>query len=51
MYGTETGVGTTALAATGAALNTGSIFLAAVGITLAGVAIYLLARKESKVKP
>lgn len=47
MYGTDT------LAATGgvAAIATGSIFLAAVAVIFAGAALYLLFRKESKVKP
>ncbi len=47
MYGTDT------LAATGgvAALATGSLFLAGVALVFAGVALYLLFRKESKVKP
>ncbi len=47
MYGTDT------LAATGAvaAVATGSLFLVAVAVVFAGVALYLLFRKESKVKP
>ena len=47
MYGTDT------LAATGgvAAIVTGSWVLAGVALILAGVALYLLVRKESKVKP
>ena len=47
MYGTDT------LAATGgvAALVTGSLVMAGVAFILAGVALYLLVRKESKVKP
>lgn len=50
MYGTEAST-TTALAATGASLATGSWLLAGVGLILAGMALYLLFRKESKVKP
>lgn len=51
MYGTDAAVGTSTLAATGGALATGSVFLAGVAIVLAGIALYLLFRKESKVKP
>ena len=51
MYGTDTAVGTSALAATGGALTTGSMFLAGVAIILAAVGLYLLFRKESKIKP
>lgn len=51
MYGTDAAAGSSALAATGMALNTGSVFLAAVGLVLAGVAVWLLARRPSKVKP
>lgn len=50
MYGTEAST-TSALAATGLGLATGSWILAGVGFVLAGVALYLLFRKESKVKP
>jgi len=50
MYGTEVSSGT-ALAATGLGLATGAWFLAGVGLVLAGVALYLLFRKESKVRP
>ena len=47
MYGTDT------LAATGgvAALATGQLALAAVAVIFAGIALILLIRKESKVKP
>lgn len=51
MYGTETGVTTMALAATGLGLATGAWILAGVGLVLAGVAVYLLFRRESKIKP
>jgi hypothetical protein len=51
MYGTDTGIAGGALATTGLALGTGSFFLGAVGLVLAGVALYLLFRKEGKVKP
>lgn len=51
MYGSETSVSTVALAATGVGLSIGSLFLAGVGLILAGVAVWLLIRKESKVKP
>jgi hypothetical protein len=51
MYGTETGVGASALAATGAGLSTGSMLLAGVGLVLAGIAVFLLFRKEGKNRP
>ena len=51
MYGTDAGVGTTALAVTGISLATGAWLLAGVGLVLGGIALYLLFRKESKVKP
>lgn len=50
MYGTEAS-SASALAATGLGLATGSWVLAAVGIVFVGMALYLLFRKESKVKP
>lgn len=50
MYGSDTGGGV-ALVATGAGLATGSWILAGVGLVLAGIALVLLFRKESKVKP
>jgi type IV secretory pathway TrbD component len=51
MYGSDAGVTTMALAATGVGLAIGSWFLAGVGLILAGVAIWLLVRRESKTKP
>ncbi|UVF61395.1 hypothetical protein SEA_RIKSENGUPTA_66 [Microbacterium phage RikSengupta] len=50
MYGTEASTAT-ALAATGLGLATGAWLLAGVGLVLAGIALYQLFRKESKVKP
>lgn len=50
MYGSETTVGVT-LPVTAIGLATGAWVLAGVGLILAGVALYLLFRKESKVKP
>lgn len=51
MYGSEVGTTTTALAATGLGLAAGSWFLAGVGIILAGVAVWMLFRRESKTRP
>lgn len=51
MYGSDVAVGSSALAATGLGLATGAWFLAGVGLILAGVALCLLFRRESKVKP
>ena len=51
MYGADAGVTTATLAATGSALTTGSFILGGVALVLAGIALYLIVRKESKVKP
>lgn len=51
MYGTDAGVTTTALAATGMGLAVGSWFLAGVGLVLAGIAVWMLVRRESNTKP
>lgn len=51
MYGTDAAVSSTALAATGMGLAIGSWFLAGVGLVLAGIAIWLLVRREGETKP
>lgn len=51
MYGNEAGISASTLAATGAALSTGSIILTAVAVILGAAGAWLLFRKESKVKP
>lgn len=51
MYGTDAGVTTTGLAMTGVGLQMGSMFLAGVGMLLGGIAVWMLVRRESKVKP
>ena len=51
MYGTNAGIAGGTLAMTGLALGVGSYLLAGVGLVFAGVALYLLFRRESKIKP
>ena len=51
MYGTDMSVATGGLAATGLGFATGAWVLAGVGLIFAGVALWLLVRREGKVKP
>ena len=50
MYGTEVST-TGVLAATGLGLATGAWIMSGAVLVLAGIALYLLFRKESKIKP